>query len=84
MRLFLFVFIIVTLCACSEEKITPKSGEWRAVLETMDGKELPFQFVYKSDNSLSIYNAEEIIEVDEVQITGDSIIIKMPVYEGVF
>ena len=84
MRLFLIVFTIVTLCACSEEKISPKSGEWRAVLETMDGKELPFQFVYKSDNSLSIYNAEEVIEVDEVQIIGDSIIIKMPVYEGVF
>jgi len=84
MRLLLLVFTFVTLWACSDQKIAPKPGEWRAVLETMDNKELPFIFVYNKDNSLTIYNAEEMIEVDEVQLKEDSIIIKMPVYEGVF
>lgn len=84
MKLILVVFGALTLWACSQKETVPKPGEWRGVLETMDDKELPFLFVYHSNNRLSISNAEEVIEVDEVTLKGDSIIIKMPVYEGVF
>lgn len=75
---------LILLFSCKEEKPTPKHGMWRTVLEVQDGKQLPFVFEWKEDNSLTIYNAEERIEVSDVQLYGDSISIAHPVFEGVF
>ena len=59
-----------------------KIGTYRAVLEVQDNKELPFILDVKSPTELSIYNAKEVIEVDEIEYRNDSIFIKAPVFEG--
>jgi len=76
-----------SLLGCNEK---PKAehlnaGIWRAALRVQDQKELPFTFnlEQKEGNYLmTIRNAEERITVDEITIEGDSLTIKLPVFEG--
>lgn len=89
MRYLLTCFLILTILSCKDETKTKVSeakmleiGTYRAVLEVQDNKELPFIFEVKSPTKLTVFNAEEMIEVDEVDYRNDSIFIKMPVFEG--
>ncbi|QNJ99183.1 TlpA family protein disulfide reductase [Constantimarinum furrinae] len=84
MKKLLWFCVTLVLLSCSNEKTTPNEGPWRASLDLGKGLELPFLFTYNADNSIIIYNAEEEIEVTDVQLKGDSIIIGHPVFEGVF
>ncbi len=79
---FLFTLFIAVSCQNTTD-IKPSAGIWRATLDLGKGNSLPFLLDYHADNTLTIFNAEEKIEVTEVTIKGDSIVIKMPVYEGV-
>ena len=81
------VLYILLLFACNRhEKVTPLEGIWLAELAVMDDEKLPFNFKLttneKGDFEMEIYNAEEVIQVDELEIFGDSITIKTPVFEG--
>ncbi|MEM8506765.1 MAG: TlpA disulfide reductase family protein [Bacteroidota bacterium] len=62
------------------------SGAWHAEMQVADSLWLPVDLVVsKTANEkyvLQIKNAEEVIDVDEITIQGDSIWIKMPVFEG--
>ena len=85
MRHVFVVFITLILLGCKEEEKSPKSlktGTYRATLKVQDDKELPFLFKVESPTQLKIFNAEEVIEVDEVDYRNDSIFIKAPVFEG--
>ena len=79
---------LILLLSCKKEKNSEasqqflKSGPWRAVLELQDGEELPFLFEAFEDQTLKVFNAEEIIDVDDVKIKGDSVFIDFPVFEG--
>ncbi len=84
MKNLLLLVLFVVLTSCTSEVTPPKSGEWRAVLDLGNGKELPFLFTYNDDESLVIYNADESIEVNDIILKNDSIIIMHPVFEGVF
>ena len=53
-----------------------------AEMKVNDTENLPFNFEVISANSLKIFNAEEVILVDEISYQNDSIYIKMPVFEG--
>lgn len=61
-------------------------GIWRAVL-TLPGGELPFNFdLLKENNKIVfvIHNASERIRCDEVTVKGDSLIIRLPVFDSEF
>ncbi|MDX1462499.1 MAG: TlpA disulfide reductase family protein [Marinirhabdus sp.] len=79
-----FIFTCVLFTACSRDIEKPKVGEWRAELETIDGKPLPFLFDYTADNTMRVHNADEEVEFPDIVIKEDSIIISHPIYEGVF
>ncbi len=79
----LLLTIVVAVSCQNATDLRPSTGNWRATLDLGNGNTLPFLVDYHADNTLTIYNAEEEIEVNEVTIKGDSIIIQMPVYEGV-
>lgn len=64
--------------------ISLEKGMWRAVLEVEDGKELPFVFEYRSNETIVIRNAKERIVVTDIYIENDSITIQTPVFEGIF
>lgn len=59
-------------------------GHWLGELQVNEDKTLPFNFEVTADKSLKIFNAEEVILVDEVTYENDSVFIKMPVFEGYF
>jgi len=86
-NLSVLFFLAFLLQACNNaEPVELSQGVWRAELAAMDNKPMPFNFkLLKTDNgnySMEVYNAEEVIAVDELRLFNDSIIIKMPVYEG--
>ncbi len=87
MRKLIFLWILVVLVSCKEEKTHQLSeGTWLGQLEVMDGEKLPFNFnLSKNGNGsylIEIYNATEVIKVDEITVKGDSIRIQTPVFEG--
>jgi len=84
MKKILLLCIALTILSCQEEIKPPKQGVWRAVLAVQDEKELPFLFEWNANNTLTIINAEERILVHDIQMTADSIVIKHPVFEGIF
>lgn len=81
----LISFLVLTSCNTQKEEVSLSEGIWLAELEVMDNEILPFNFkIEKTDGVyiMEIYNAEEIIHVDEILIQNDSIRIQTPVYEG--
>ncbi|OZV70137.1 peroxiredoxin family protein [Winogradskyella aurantia] len=82
--LALLAFIMLTKCQESTTEHQLKSGIYRASLHTQDGYELPFIFKVEAPKRLKIYNAEEVIEVDEITYRNDSVLITTPVFEGYF
>ncbi|MGZ3900224.1 MAG: TlpA disulfide reductase family protein [Bacteroidia bacterium] len=82
----IFIFLFMVTSAFSHKL---KEGTYRAVL-TLDEKEnieLPFNFdlVYKKKKpNIIIRNGDERISVDEIKIKGDSVVIKMPVFDTEF
>jgi thiol-disulfide isomerase/thioredoxin len=81
---YIFWLIAILLISCDRDPVMPKVGQWRAVLDLGNGKELPFLMQYNADNSIVIFNAEEAIEIKDVKFREDSIFIQHPVFEGVF
>jgi len=79
------VFFFIWGCNAPKE-VELSEGTWVAQLKVMDNEILPFNFKLKKDNdgtySMQVLNAEEVISVDEITVVGDSIHIKMPVFEG--
>lgn len=79
--LLLCSLFMVFSCSKSTTKILQK-GQWRATLAVQDSLFLPFIFEVKNDSVLNIFNADEVIAVDEVFYKNDSVIIQTPVFEG--
>lgn len=86
-KLFFLVGLISFLFSCEEEsKVSIFEGIWLAELDVMDNEKLPFNFqLTKSetgDYQMKIFNASEVIPVDEIEISNDSIVIRTPAFEG--
>ncbi len=86
-KIIFFVVIMILNYSCtSDNKEMLSEGIWLAELEVMDHQKLPFNFMLikddQGDYDMKIYNASEVIEVDEIEIIKDSIIVKTPVFEG--
>lgn len=84
MRYLSLIVITLILISCKNEGLEKrlKNGTYRAVLEVQDSEKLPFIFKVDSTGIISFFNAEEVIETDEVEYRNDSIFIKAPVFEG--
>ena len=87
MHRFILVFVILCFFSCKDKpknKIENnlKEGVYRAELQINDSVILPFNFKVIDATHLQIFNAEEIIDVDEITYKGDSVFIKAPVFEG--
>jgi len=86
MKIYHLFLVLIVLVSCKEEKqqvpTTLKTGTYQAVLKVNDSVDLPFVFEVLSKNKLHIFNAEEVIEVDEVTYRNDSVFIKPPVFDS--
>jgi len=90
-RIFLIGILSCLLFSCgNEKKVSPlKEGGWKGVLTLDDstGLVLPFRFdlTFQNDSAkITIHNAEEKITVNEILFVGDSIFIRMPVFDSEF
>ncbi|MEY8847666.1 peroxiredoxin family protein [Psychroserpens sp. XS_ASV72] len=82
-KLVLKVCIVLFVFSCkTEPAIELNRGTWRAELQISDSLGLPFNFEVVSAESLKIFNSDEVIWVDDISYDADSIVIKMPVFEG--
>ena len=81
----ILVLLAVTLIFSCQEQSTQEFlsyGDYRAELQINDTEVLPFTFKVKDANNLIVFNAEEQIEVNEIEYRNDSVFIKMPVFEA--
>ncbi len=80
------LLIVISFSSCTNDKkpqtFDLKPGSWKVTLNVLDNEQLPFLMEVMEDQSIKIFNAEEVINVDEVEIKEDSIWIKFPVFEG--
>jgi thiol-disulfide isomerase/thioredoxin len=85
MRFSLFTALIFAI-SCSPQKETTflKAGTWRGVLHLQD-QELPFTFRITNDSGKYkawLQNAGEEILLDEIAITGDTIEMKLHIFDA--
>nr|WP_288931939.1 TlpA disulfide reductase family protein [uncultured Allomuricauda sp.] len=81
------VGLIVVLTSCKkEEKIELTTGDWLAKIEVSESQKLPFEFTLSKNDEgeyqMNVFNAEEVVTIDEFTFKGDSIHIRMPIFEG--
>lgn len=84
----IIVLALLCLTGCKTDKL-PESGYWRAFLipdSTRPDLEIPFnmEITEAGEHSIKamIINAAEKLEIDEIIITGDSILFRLPFFEG--
>jgi thiol-disulfide isomerase/thioredoxin len=83
MKKMLFLFSAILMFSCSQKETpTLENGYYRVVLTVKDNEQLPFVMNVTSKTTLEVYNAEEVIQVDEVRYSNDSVYIQTPVFEG--
>jgi len=81
MRYSLLVLVLLLVLSCQEETVkTLEIGTYRGNLIAQDNQAMPFMFEVTSSTTLKIYNAEEVIEVDEITYKNDSVFIKLPFF----
>src|ERR1051326_6445989 len=90
-KIFYLLIIAGSFFSCgNEKKKSPlREGGWKGVLTLDDstGLILPFRFDlnFKNDSAqVTIHNAEETTNVNEISFKGDSIFIRMPVSDSEF
>ena len=84
--------LFIGACSGSSKPDVPaknvlKEGLWKMEMSLVDGKTLPFQFDLKEENGsfkMQIFNAEEVIEVTEIEQINDSLFVQLPIFESVF
>lgn len=88
--LFLTLFFFLTACKNEAQKentvILPKEGSWRMQMD-LGKKSLPFNFHLSQNQDqwkMMILNADEKIEVSQIEFQNDSLIIDLPVFESSF
>jgi len=80
-NIFLFGLVLLFLSCNNEEvKHQLKNGMYKVELDVQDNEQLPFIIEVTSPGSLKAFNAEEVIDIDEVVYKGDSIYINFPVF----
>ncbi len=82
---FHVILCLIALISCRGEPDELPTGSWHAELEVMDGKKLAFNFELlgdEQDYKMKVNNAEEVVEINDIEVWQDSILIRMPVYEG--
>lgn len=90
MRYLIFSLFILVLVSCKTEtksetqskSQTLETGTYRVALDLNNGVELPFLMEVTSATTAKVYNAEEVIEIDEITYENDSVYIKTPVFQA--
>ena len=79
--LILLLYILCISCK-KEHSNSLNLGIWRAELQVSDQEILPFNFEVTSAQTLKLFNADEVIFVEDITYKNDSVMIKMPAFDG--
>jgi peroxiredoxin len=80
-------FLALTFTYNSFAQNTLKPGIWRGVTKTDKGVEIPFNFeaiTISGRTILSVMNGAERIKVTDIKYKGDSVFIRMPLFDSEF
>ncbi|QXV66343.1 TlpA family protein disulfide reductase [Mucilaginibacter sp. 21P] len=86
-KIFTSAVFVAALFQISVAQTKIQTGVWRGVLKTASANEIPFNFdVTTSGNSQQLYiiNSTERFKVTDVKTKGDSVLIKMPLFDSEF
>ena len=84
-----YIFFLLLIFTMAQAQVKIKEGMWRGVLslDTKNHIDLPFTFnvfYVGGEPTITIFNAEENIVVDEIKVTTDSAFFYMPVFDSEF
>lgn len=83
----LLISFCISSCSTNTKQIDPKTGQWKAELYNIDGIMIPFTFEIKDSSNKKywmIRNADEVILVDDISVSGDSLKVIMPFFDSEF
>jgi len=83
----LFILLVLFIANTSFAQSNLKAGIWRGVLTNSTGNELPFNFDVTNVNGkqlIAIHNGTERFKVTDVRQKGDSVFIRMPLFNSEF
>src|SRR5579863_932899 len=86
-KYFLLFALLSTLINRSSAQSQLKTGTWRGALKNSAGNELPFNFEVKENagkQQLIVMNGAERIKVTNIKFKGDSVLIRMPLFNSEF
>ncbi len=86
-RQILSTILIFGLINTVSAQVKLKAGTWRGALKNSAGLELPFNFIVKDTagrQQLAIINGDERFIVPDVRTNGDSVFIRMPLFDSEF
>lgn len=87
-QLVIAICLIWAITATAQQKKEDlNAGRWNASLLRNDGKQIPFVIDLQYDQQqlfAYIVNGQEKIKTEKISFTGDSAIIKLPVFESYF
>lgn len=81
---FFILFICLIFAGCNSSDQLHK-GIWRAVLETSNGTEIPFNFELSGPDdspTIHIINGKDRFEVENITRTADSLFVKLPLFDS--
>ena len=81
LKFILLIGLTIFSCQNAKQKYL-EAGPYRGLINVANDKALAFNFMVTDSTHLEVYNANEVIYVDEVSYKEDSVIIKLPVFEG--
>ncbi len=80
---FLTILLLLLLISTAQSQSRLQQGSWRFSLQLNDTVELPFNTEVK-EKTIDVINAGERIAVDEITYSGDSVFIRMPIFDSEF
>lgn len=86
-QFILGAFLLTAINYTVEAQATLKTGIWRGALKTAGGQDIPFNFDVASaggKQQLAIINSTERFKVTDISSRGDSVFIKMPLFDSEF
>lgn len=84
-KIFLTMCFLTSATLCTVAQTNLKAGRWTAALSREDGHNIPIQILVESQNgkqAIYIINGSEKLKAEGLEIEGDSLIIRMPVFES--
>ena len=80
MQRFIYILIVLIFISCKDTKSTLTAGDYIGTFIVQDDETLNFNFTVEDSNHIKIFNADDVIEVDEIIYRNDSVFIMMPYF----